>query len=275
MDHMDAAFSPLARPTTETMTETAADTVAPAAHAGLVEIVLPVYNEERQLEASCRELTAYASRLPIRWRVVIVDNGSTDRTWEIAARLGAELPGVRAHRLHARGRGRALRAAWMASDADVLCYMDIDLSTDMGCFFPLIAPLMSGHSELAIGSRLLPRSRVRRSLKREILSRVYNRLLRLVLRMRSSDAQCGFKAIRGDAARRLLPLVRDDGWFFDTELLAVAERHGLRIFEVPVDWREDPDSRVRIVRTVLQDLKGVARLRMAFWRRRDAAEVHR
>lgn len=271
---MDAAFAPFGRSTSDAVVEGAPDIVAPADSLGLVEIVLPVYNEERQLEASCVQLTRHLAGLPIRWRVVIADNGSTDRTWEIATRLAAELPGVRAHHLDAPGRGRALRAVWMGSDADVLCYMDVDLSTHLGCFLPLIAPLVSGHSELAIGSRLLPRSRVRRGLKREILSRTYNLLLRLVLRVRFSDAQCGFKAIRGDVARRLLPLVRDGNWFFDTELLAIAERHHLRIFEVPVDWMEDPDSRVRIVKTVLEDLKGVVRLRIAFWSR-HAAEVDR
>ena len=159
-----------------------------------------------------------------------------------------------------KGRGRALKRVWSASDSDVLVYMDVDLSTDLAALLPLVAPLVSGHSDLAIGSRLSRHSRVTRGMKRELISRSYNLILRRTLRARFSDAQCGFKAVRRDAARELLPLVEDNAWFFDTELLVVAERAGLRIHEVPVDWVDDPDSSVDIVRTAVDDLKGVARL---------------
>ena len=160
----------------------------------------------------------------------------------------------------ARGRGRALRAAWTVSDADVLCYMDVDLSTDLRALLPLVSPLVSGHSEVAIGSRLAAGAWVVRGAKREVISRCYNRLLHWALHARFSDAQCGFKAIRADAARRLLPDVQDQGWFFDTELLILAQRRGLRIHEVAVDWIDDSDSRVDIVSTALTDLRGVGRL---------------
>ena len=163
-------------------------------------------------------------------------------------------------RLEQKGRGRALRAAWSASDARVVCYMDIDLSTDLRALLPLVAPLLSGHSDLAIGTRLAHGARVVRGPKREVISRAYNRILHTILRARFSDAQCGFKAARTDAVRPLLDEVRDDGWFFDTELLVLAQRRGLRIHEVPVDWVDDPDSRVDIVRTAWDDLRGVARL---------------
>ena len=163
-------------------------------------------------------------------------------------------------RLEQKGRGRALRAAWRDSDAPVLAYMDVDLSTDLAGLLPLVAPLVSGHSDLAIGSRRARGSRVVRGPKRDILSRGYNLLLRATLRTRFSDAQCGFKAIRADAARRLLPLVENDAWFFDTEMLVLAERAGMRIHEVPVDWVDDPDSRVDIASTVREDLRGIARI---------------
>ena len=163
-------------------------------------------------------------------------------------------------RLERKGRGRALRAAWSASDARVVCYMDVDLSTDLRGLLPLVAPLLSGHSDLAIGTRLARGARVVRGPKRELISRAYNAILRTALRARFSDAQCGFKAVRRDALPALLAEVRDDGWFFDTELLVLAQRQGLRIHEVPVDWIDDPDSRVAIVRTALDDLRGVARL---------------
>ena len=183
-----------------------------------VEIVIPVYDEKRVLEASTRRLHGFLSDgFPFSWRIVI-------------------------------------------GDARVLCYMDVDLSTDLEALLPLVAPLMSGHSDLAIGTRLHRDARVKRSLKREFISRSYNRLLRIVLQARFSDAQCGFKAIRADAARELLPRVCDREWFFDTELLVLAQRRGLRIHEVPVDWTEDGDSRVRIVPTALADLRGVGRL---------------
>jgi glycosyltransferase involved in cell wall biosynthesis len=226
-----------------------------------VEIVVPVYDEEASLGLSVRRLHRFLSaEFPFTWRILIADNASTDATPEIAARLASELPSVSWLRLERKGRGRALRAAWSASDARVVCYMDVDLSTDLRALLPLVAPLLSGHSDLAIGTRLAHGARVVRGPKRELISRAYNRLLRTALRVRFSDAQCGFKAVRRDVVADLLPTVRDDAWFFDTELLVAAQRRGLRIHEVPVDWVDDPDSRVKIVRTAVEDLMGVARL---------------
>lgn len=231
-------------------------------HTADVEIVVPVYNEQEALERSIRRLHGFLrAEFPFTWRIVIADNASTDATPEIAARLAGALPGVELLRLERKGRGRALRAAWATSDARVVSYMDVDLSTDLRGLLPLVAPLLSGHSDLAIGTRLAHGARVVRGPKRELISRSYNSILHGVLRARFSDAQCGFKAARTDAlGGGLLDAVRDDGWFFDTELLVLAQRRGLRIHEVPVDWVDDPDSRVRIVRTALDDLRGVARL---------------
>ncbi|WP_210491678.1 bifunctional glycosyltransferase family 2/GtrA family protein [Patulibacter sp. SYSU D01012] len=227
----------------------------------VVEVVVPVHDEQAALPGSIRRLHEHLSTaFPFAWRIVVVDNASTDATPQVARALADDLPGVRVVRLDEKGRGRALRAAWTASDADVLCYMDVDLSTDLRALLPLVAPLVSGHSDLAIGSRLATGSNVVRGPKRELISRAYNRILRLSLHARFTDAQCGFKAIRADVAQRLLPQVRDQAWFFDTELLVLAQRQGLRIHEVPVDWVDDPDSRVDLVRTAADDLKGVARL---------------
>jgi putative flippase GtrA len=233
----------------------------PHADRPTVEVVVPVHNEERDLERCVRRLHDYlCSSFPFDYRVTIADNASTDATWPLALRLAGELEHVRAVRLDQKGRGRALRAVWGASPAAVLAYMDVDLSTGLEALLPLVAPLVSGHSDLAIGTRLERGARVVRGPKREVISRSYNLLLHATLGTRFSDAQCGFKAIRADAARRLLPQVRDDGWFFDTELLVLAERSGLRIHEVPVDWVDDPDSRVDLLATALADLRGVARL---------------
>jgi glycosyltransferase involved in cell wall biosynthesis len=229
---------------------------------GVVEIVVPVFNEERVLEASITQLRRYLDDdFPIRTTVVIADNGSTDGTWPLAQHLSAQLDGVAAMRMTRQGRGHALRTAWSASTAAVVAYMDVDLSTDLDALLPLVAPLLSGHSDVAIGSRLAPGARITRGLKREVISRCYNLIVRATLGARISDAQCGFKALSADVARLLVPMVEDDGWFFDTELLVLAERHGLRVHEVPVDWVEDPDSRVKLVSTAWEDLKGIRRLR--------------
>ena len=232
-----------------------------------VDIVVPVRNEERDLAPSVRRLVSYLREcFPFSARVTIADNGSTDATWAIASRLARELPEVRAIHMDLPGRGRALRAIWSESDAEVLAYMDVDLSTDLNALLPLVAPLLSGHSDLAIGTRLARGSRVIRGPKRELISRSYNLLLRTLMGARFSDAQCGFKAIRRDQARALLPLTQDTGWFFDTELLVLAERAGLRIHEIPVDWVDDLDSRVDIIATALADLRGMARLGVGFAR---------
>ena len=238
----------------------------------LVEIVIPVYNEQAALEASVRRLLSFLSgEFPFASRVTIADNASTDGTPAIARRLAAELESVEVLRLERKGRGRALREAWQRSDADIVAYMDVDLSTDLRGLLPLVAPLVSGHSQLAVGSRLAPGARVVRGLRREVISRCYNRLLRLVLRSPVRDAQCGFKAGRRSAIATLLPEVRDDNWFFDTELLHAARRHGMRIHELPVDWVEDTDSRVDILATAWEDLRGIARLRLGRGGRADGA----
>jgi putative flippase GtrA len=227
--------------------------------------VVPVFNEEAALERNIRRLHRFLSdEFPFSWRIVVADNASTDATPEIAGRLALELGRVELVRLDRKGRGRALRAAWSRSSAEVVCYMDVDLSTDLRGLLPLVAPLLSGHSDLAIGTRLAHGARVVRGPKRELISRGYNRILHAVLRARFSDAQCGFKAARTEVLRDgLLDAVRDESWFFDTELLVLAQRRGLRIHEVPVDWIDDPDSRVHIVRTAFDDLRGVARLAAA------------
>lgn len=240
----------------------------PARHPDpVLDVVVPVHDEEADLEPSVRRLHAHLrATFPYPFRITVADNASTDGTPRIAARLAAELAEVEWLRLAEKGRGRALRAAWSRSPAPVLAYMDVDLSTELTALLPLVAPLISGHSDIAIGTRLAPGARVVRGPRREIVSRCYNALLRSTLAVGFSDAQCGFKAVRREVAERLLPLVRDGEWFFDTELLVIAERAGLRIHEVPVDWVDDPDSRVDILATALADLRGIARLGRALTR---------
>ncbi|MFC4996867.1 glycosyltransferase [Dactylosporangium cerinum] len=246
--------------TTTTFPRAAAITRSSAATA-VLDVVVPVYNEERDLDTCVRRLHAHlTATFPYPFRITVADNASTDGTLAVAAGLARDLTGVEVLHLTEKGRGRALRAAWDASDAPVLAYMDVDLSTDLNALLPLVAPLLSGHSDVSIGTRLARGSRVVRGAKRQFISRSYNLLLRGTLQVGFSDAQCGFKAIRKDVAEQLLPLVEDTGWFFDTELLVLAQRAGLRIHEVPVDWVDDPDSRVDIVSTAVADLRGIARL---------------
>ena len=248
---------------------------ARAAGVPVLDVVVPVYNEQAALADSVHRLHRHLrEKFPFEARITIADNASVDDTPRIAAELAAELTDVRVVRLEQKGRGRALHAVWSTSDAPVLAYMDVDLSTDLAALAPLVAPLISGHSDLAIGTRLGRGARVVRGPKREIISRCYNLILKSTLAARFSDAQCGFKAIRADVAERLLPHVADTGWFFDTELLVLAERSGLRIHEVPVDWVDDPDSRVDIVATATADLKGIGAAAARLRRRLDPGEHH-
>jgi putative flippase GtrA len=238
---------------------------ATAEGAPAVEIVVPVHNEAADLAPSIERLHAYLSQqFPLPWQVTIADNASTDATWTIACDLACRLRGVRAVHVDRKGRGRALREVWSASPARVVAYMDVDLSTRLDALFPLVAPLLSGHSDVAIGTRLARGARVVRGPKREAISRTYHFLLRTTMRSGFSDAQCGFKAVRSDVARELLPMVEDQEWFFDTELLLLAEHNGLRIHEVPVDWVDDADSRVDLVGTAAADLRGMWRVARSF-----------
>ncbi|MYR06996.1 glycosyltransferase [Gordonia sp. SID5947] len=235
-----------------------ADSSTPAP---VLDIVVPVYNEQADIAGSVRRLRDHLrTHVPYPSRITVADNASTDSTLAIAARLAGEIDGLRVVHLDQKGRGRALNAVWRASDAEIVAYCDVDLSTDLNALMPLIAPLVSGHSDIAIGTRLSRSSRVVRGPKREFISRSYNLILRTTMRAKFSDAQCGFKAMRTDIARQVLPYVADTGWFFDTELLVLAERIGLRIAEVPVDWVDDPNSTVDIVSTAVADLKGCARV---------------
>jgi glycosyltransferase involved in cell wall biosynthesis len=231
-----------------------------------LDVVIPVLNEAHVLEKSVDTVRAFlAENMPCRWRVVIVDNGSKDGTDRVAASLAERHPDVAFLHLHQRGRGRALRYAWTTSTADVVCYMDVDLSTELAALRKLVDGILFEGYDVATGSRLLAHSRTRRSFKREVISRCYNLLVKAVLWTSFSDAQCGFKAVSRRAVDALVPHIKDQSWFFDTELLTLAEKWGYRIKDVPVLWVEDDDSRVKIMRTAWDDIKGVWRVRWYLW----------
>jgi glycosyltransferase involved in cell wall biosynthesis len=229
---------------------------------GTVDIVIPVYNEEHVLEKSVAKLRAFlADNLPHSWRIVIADNASTDGTLALAQRLAEQHDDVSPLHIPQKGRGRALRAAWLGSEADVLSYMDVDLSTELTHFPPLIAAIAEEGYDVATGSRLAKGAQTTRSFRREFISRSYNLLIKGLFFTRTADAQCGFKAISRQAAQELVPLIENEEWFFDTELLILAEKGGYRVKEIPVRWLEDPDTRVNVRKTAMEDLKGLARMR--------------
>ena len=230
----------------------------------LVDIVIPVLNEEKILPKCVSSLRQFLKEhFPYTYRIVIADNGSIDQTPAIAESLSQQHPEVSWTRLEIRGRGRALRAAWLESDADIVSYMDVDLSTNLDSFPALVRAIGDEGYDVAIGSRLMKGSVVRkRSLKREITSRSYNLIIKAIFFTKFSDAQCGFKAVSRLAAQSLIPKIQDQAWFFDSELLILAEKGGFRIKDIPVDWTDDPDSRVNVIKTATEDLKGLMRMRL-------------
>ena len=227
-----------------------------------VDVVIPVYNEEQALPVCVEKLSAFLEEnLPNPWRILIADNGSIDGTLAVCQELSDEYPRVAYVHLEQKGRGRALKRAWLESDADIVSYMDVDLSTGLQ-HFPALVQALEGEYDIAIGSRLMPQSRVARSFKRGLTSRGYNLLIKLLFWKTSfQDAQCGFKAATRRAVQAIVPVVVNNNWFFDTELLLIAEHRGFKIKEVPVEWAEDPDTRVKVLRTAWEDVKGLLRLR--------------
>ena len=228
-----------------------------------VDIIIPVYNEEDCLERNVLILYTYLEEVAdFSWNIIIADNASTDRTSQIATYLSSKYENIQYIYLPIKGRGYSIRRAFLQSKADILCCMDVDLSTNLHYLKPLIEGIACGF-DISIGSRLMQGSRVKRRLHREILSRIYNFLIKLLFFTRFSDAQCGFKALRTDVAKHLVPLVKNNNWFFDTELLLLAEYNKYRILEIPIEWIEDVKTKVHIGKTILEDLAGLLRMRFS------------
>lgn len=230
-----------------------------------IDIVLPVYNEEDILAASVKTLKQFLKQnCHHTWQIVIADNASTDSTARVAKLLVAQFSEVGYLYIPLKGRGRALRHVWLRSDADIVSYMDIDLSTDLSCFMPMIDEIVSGRADIVSGSRYKKGAKVKRGLKREVLSRGYIGIMKAMFQCHFSDAQCGFKAVSRRAVQALVPLIENQGWFFDAELLLLAEHFGFTVAEVPVTWTDDLDSRVKIAQTVSEHFMGLLRMRLAF-----------
>jgi glycosyltransferase involved in cell wall biosynthesis len=231
-----------------------------------VDIVIPVLNEAHVLERSVATVRQFlGTQSGYRVRVVVVDNGSTDGTGQVGKKLAEKYRDVAYVHLDQRGRGRALAYAWTRSTADIAGYMDVDLSTELEALPKAVHAIVAGGNDVAVGSRLLPESRIRRSPRREVMSRVYNLLVKAVLRTRFSDAQCGFKVVTREVIDKVIPRIEDKSWFFDTELLVLAEKQGYRIKDIPVVWDEDRDTRVKFLKTVWEDILGIIRLRKLLW----------
>lgn len=225
-------------------------------------VVVPIYNEEVDLPKNLPKLASFLVEKMANydWEIVIADNASTDKTPEIVEMLAQKNKKIKYLRLPTKGRGLALKTAWGKSKSELLSYMDIDLSSDLD-YFPKLIQALEANADIAIGSRLLPGAKVfGRTFTREIMSRGYSFLFRSLFWTSFRDAQCGFKAIRKSTAERILPLVQDSGWFFDSELLIIAEKAGMKVAEVPIVWRDDPTSTVKVAKTALSDIKGLFRL---------------
>ena len=233
-------------------------------------VVIPVYNEEEDLEKGVTTLIVYLCEnlTDYEWTVTIADNASTDSTFEIARKLAKLHPQVRVLHLAKRGRGRAVKQAWGESRSDIVAYMDVDLSTDLKHFAPLVRSLGRDY-DIAIGSRNALGARVYgRSVLRTITSKAYIFLIKCFFFVHISDAQCGFKAMTRKMVDTLIPKIVDNEWFFDTELLVLAEKLGFRIYEEPVTWIDNPGSTVRVWKTAYGDIAGLWRLFLTRpWRR--------
>lgn len=230
-------------------------------------VTIPVYNEEKALPVSIPALHTFLGEQlsDFDWHIEIADNASIDKTPEVSRELVSRFARVQYRRLEQKGRGRALKQSWIGSDADICSYMDVDLSTNLESFPPMVRALAHGGYDIGTGSRLMKGANTVRSFKREFISRTYNVMVKAVFFTRFSDAQCGFKAVTRRVIDTLLPAIEDNVWFFDSELLIIGEKCGYKIFDVPVKWIEDLDTRVKIVRTAVDDIKGLLRVRMNFW----------
>ena len=228
-----------------------------------IDLVLPVYNGENYIEKSIRKLHDWIKQNPDHeYNIVIAINASTDNTLNIAKKLESELPNeIRVMNIPQKGRGVAIRTGWENSNAEICAYMDADLSADLKHITEIIEPIIKNEAQICCGSRKMQDSSVKTTLMRGVLSWLYNLTLRTTLGLKIADSQCGFKSIRTDAAKKIIPLVESNGWFFDSELLVIAQKNGFKIKAVPVKWIDDVQTTVIVPKIVTEFLKGIKRMR--------------
>ena len=213
-----------------------------------IQVVLPVYNEERSVLATSEIVHAFFVANPQHeWEAVIADNASIDGTPDLGKAIASKYDEFEYLRIERKGRGAALREAWQNADSQVVAYTDIDLSTSLRSLIDA-AELIERGADIVVGNRVHPESIVKRSLQRTIMSRIYNFVARKTLGLRFNDVHCGFKSGRRTVIQGLLTEIEDDYWFFDTELLYLAQRKGLKNVEIPVVWEEsDSDSALNLL----------------------------
>jgi len=228
-----------------------------------IDIVIPVYNEAPILRKNVSRVVSFLELDSAYkdYKVIIVDNGSRDKTFEIAQELAVQYAKVNVIHLNQKGRGRALRKAWQESEADIVSYMDADLSTDLEAMHKLFNAIIIDGYDIAVGFRLSSVFRVKRTLVRSFLSYGYNLLIKIIWRIKElPDVQCGFKALTKNAADAIVPKIENQNWFFDTELLILAYRRRCKIKFIPVKWEERLNGKVKILDTVFEDIVGIVKL---------------
>ncbi len=228
-----------------------------------VSIILPAHNEAGKIDEAVRQTKQAMAAVTPSYELLIAEDGSVDGTAERARALAATDPYVRHLHSDVRlGRGKALNRAFKVARGAVIMFMDVDLSTDLAYLQPLISAIRDEHYDIAIGSRLLSASETKRSVKRSTLSTVYNFLVRLMLRSKLRDHQCGFKAFRRTSLLHILDEITDEHWFWDTELLVRAQRTGYRIKELPVHWEDKgaANTKVRALRDSAGMFSNIIRL---------------
>ncbi len=234
-------------------------------------IVLPTYNEENILQKNVLKVRKFCqdNLRNFDWQILIADNGSTDKTPKLAQELSHEYSRIDYFHTSQKGRGAALKIAWNKNNylADIYLYMDIDLATDLNHLPQLIASIIQEGYDLTIGSRLQKESKTERSFLREFISRFYNLLLKIFFGLKIKDYQCGFKAVNQKIVEKIVPLIKNNNWFFDTELIILSHKNNYKIKEIPVKWVEKRDkkrkSKVKIIKTAWEDIKGIIRLKLS------------
>lgn len=235
--------------------------LSPPKEVSSVLVVLPVYNEERALRKSVQTLTTFLQDYDnYKWKIVIADNNSQDSTGDIGRLIASENSIVQYLYIPRKGRGIALRSAWQQTDYDFVSYMDIDLSTGLDALIRAVDLLNEG-VDIVVGNRLDKNSIIKRSLKREFVSRSYNIIIKMAIGTHFHDAHCGFKTGRREVVQKILPYIEDNEWFFDSEFLFYGEKLGYRIVEIPVTWTEDMNTKAKIFKDAYDDLRGLYRLR--------------
>jgi glycosyltransferase involved in cell wall biosynthesis len=195
------------------------------------------------------------------YNVIIVDNGSVDKTFDVARELEKRHNEITCLHLSRKGRGAALKEAWSRSEADIVSYMDADLSTGLESIPQLINSIIIDGYDIAVGSRLLSTSKVKRSFMRKVISYIYNISIKNILGLKQPpDAQCGFKALCKRVVDEIVPKIKNQNWFFDTELLVLAEKKGFKIRYIPINWTERLKTKVRIGKAIFEDIAGILRL---------------